>query len=142
MIKVDLPSLQSLSIRHRRRLPDCPAVYFVLSGDSLVLYVGATMSLRKRWEGHNRLRQIQDNHRQARVAWIPTEKRNLRRLESRCICRFKPLYNGTRSDVDWLGMFSESRLMMISKLQQKMELKWPSVISWAVRLLAEKEGIA
>lgn len=58
----------SLPLRDKRRLPNVPAAYCVLSGLNEPLYVGRARSLRRRWRQHHRFSQLIKFHG-ARLVW-------------------------------------------------------------------------
>jgi hypothetical protein len=66
--------LPSVPLSERHQLPTCTAVYFVLEGDSVtnsrILYVGQAVNLKKRWQGHNQLKQLKSGGSNLRVAWL------------------------------------------------------------------------
>jgi hypothetical protein len=86
--------LPSLPLAERRNLPDCPAIYLVLEGTS-VLYIGRTEDLQQRWVAHHRYSQLKNNG-SARIAWLEcTESELLPAIESALIELFCPPLNGS-----------------------------------------------
>ena len=65
----ELLLLPSVPLSARGELPQCPAVYFILDG-STVLYVGKSVNLAQRWVAHHRLRQVESMARYPRIAWM------------------------------------------------------------------------
>jgi hypothetical protein len=86
-----LEDLPRLPFSERGKLPDCPAVYFVTSGDEL-LYIGCSGSLRHRWATHHRLKQFSLIPNVV-IAWLETPIENIYRVEDASIVRFQPRYN-------------------------------------------------
>ncbi len=65
---IDPAVLPSLPLDERSALPDTPAIYFVMAGDT-VIYVGQSVNLRQRWLAHHRLQQLNE-HGGCRIAWM------------------------------------------------------------------------
>lgn len=91
---VDPSMLPSLSLDQRNALPDCPAIYFVLSPDDVVLYIGKTVKLMMRWKAHHRYRQCAAIPG-VRIAWLSlTDTPDLlNAIEQACIEYFEPTFN-------------------------------------------------
>jgi hypothetical protein len=88
----NLASLPSVPLADRKALPASAAIYFVLSGDT-VLYIGQTWSLRQRWAAHHRLDQINE-YGACRIAWIQVDDIVLLDdIERACIEHFSPVLN-------------------------------------------------
>lgn len=79
-----------------KRIPPIPAVYFVYTEPSIVLYVGQTVNLRQRWKGHNFLRAVLDKHK-IELAWIPCDLMVLSIVESYYIRKLRPPLNKSQS---------------------------------------------
>jgi hypothetical protein len=105
-----LASLPALLLAERDRLPSDPALYFVFDGTKRLLYVGKARDLRKRWQYHQRLQQIQTIPG-ATIAWIPiTDARHLSALEPALIAYFDPLLNrGPIEAATWLPPVEKPR---------------------------------
>ncbi len=89
---IALSELPSLPLEGRRELPDRAAIYFVMTGDT-VLYIGQSVSLRQRWIGHHRLAQLGD-YGTCRIAWMDVSDAGLLdELEQACIAHFNPILN-------------------------------------------------
>jgi len=87
-------ALPSLPLAERAALPNTPAIYFVLAGDT-VLYVGKATNLRQRWLAHHRLKQLNE-YGACRIAWMMVDDTSLLdELERACIAHFQPVLNGT-----------------------------------------------
>jgi GIY-YIG catalytic domain len=89
-----IETLPSLPLKNRSLLPTCPAVYFALSTERTILYIGQTESLYQRWIQHNRMKQLMQFDC-ALIAWHECSIDQLREQESQCIEHFEPLLNGT-----------------------------------------------
>lgn len=74
------------------QLPDISAIYFVLDGSGRVLYVGASKTLRRRWNDHHRRKDL-DRHGAASVEWYEVEPLLLADEEQRAIATSAPLLN-------------------------------------------------
>jgi hypothetical protein len=91
---VDPASLPSLPLRDRRKLPNCPAIYFVLEGDA-VIYIGQATSLVLRWQNHDKFKSIKLRTR-IRLAWLECSDISLLKgIESALIKAFQPELNKT-----------------------------------------------
>ncbi|MDM9582835.1 MULTISPECIES: GIY-YIG nuclease family protein [unclassified Nostoc] len=51
---IDPLKLPSLPLEKKANLPDCPAIYFAISGSGEILYIGRTADLARRWISHHR----------------------------------------------------------------------------------------
>src|SRR5215831_9532432 len=92
-IAIDVGVLPTLPLAERGDLPDTPAIYFVLTGDT-VLYVGKAGCLRQRWVAHHRLAQLGE-YGACRMAWMQVDDAGLLdELEQACIDHFQPVLNG------------------------------------------------
>lgn len=90
----ELLHLPSVPLSARGELPQCPGVYFILDG-STVLYVGKSVNLAQRWVAHHRLRQVESMARYPRIAWMELgEAALLEEVERALIHHFEPLLNG------------------------------------------------
>lgn len=85
-------SLPSLPLRTRQQLPECTATYLVLDSDTkVVLYIGVTKNLLRRWKSHNKLSYMPHS---ALIAWLEVENLNIARaVEYRLIQKFNPVFN-------------------------------------------------
>ncbi len=89
----DLFSLPYLSLSEKRNLPSCPAVYFALSSQGRVLYIGRSVDIRERLRSHHRV-PLLEALGGVKIAWL--EQRNsiaLPRLERTLIKYFNPPLN-------------------------------------------------
>ena len=53
-----LETLPLTPFTQRRMLPECSAIYFALSEQGMILYIGQTASLYHRWIQHNQMQQL------------------------------------------------------------------------------------
>lgn len=99
MALVELPSLP---IEDRRELPDAAAIYFVMTGDT-VLYIGQSGRVRQRGIAHHRLAQLNE-YGGCRIAWMDVSDASLLEdLEQACIAHFSPVLNGAVQHDDERG---------------------------------------
>jgi Arc/MetJ-type ribon-helix-helix transcriptional regulator len=94
---INICSLPSISFQERQNLPSIPAIYFVVSSEEDLLYIGQTMNLQKRWEAHHRTKQL-ESFSHVRICWLSlpnTTSEELLKLEYACILHFEPLINAT-----------------------------------------------
>ncbi len=90
---IDPLELPSLPLDKKADLPDCPAIYFAISGSGEILYVGRTAALCRRWISHHRFKQLNDLGN-VKLAWLQCEEPSiLKTLEARLICALKPKLN-------------------------------------------------
>ncbi len=89
----DLASLPSLLLADKAKLPSCAGVYFALSSQGRVLYVGRSINIRDRLKGHHRL-PVLKAFGDVKIAWL-TERDSLalRRIETILIDYFNPPLN-------------------------------------------------
>jgi len=89
--------LPKLSVANRHQLPNCIAVYFVLSPEGNVLYVGQTTSLSYRWRyrQHHVITKVSDSDQ---IAWMEVEADSAKAKESEFIRMFRPPLNGQIGD--------------------------------------------
>lgn len=91
---MNIINFDSLLLTKKGNLPTCPAVYFVLSQQKEVLYIGRADNLRNRWQNHHRFAQV--NRLGTQVVWMEVaDKGELPEIERNLISAFKPLLNGT-----------------------------------------------
>lgn len=88
---IDLASLPSLPLTDVALLPDSPGVYFAISKEGEVLYVGRADSLLNRWRGHERKSQLMAIEG-IRLAWLHSTE-ELVALEREHIEAFNPPLN-------------------------------------------------
>lgn len=86
-------ALPSLPLESRCNLPRKSALYFVFDEDDEMLYIGKTVSLVKRWQGHHRLAELKQLGN-VRIAWMECDSAIMDSLETTFITHFQPLLNG------------------------------------------------
>jgi excinuclease UvrABC nuclease subunit len=92
---VDPFALPSMPFEQRKALPRVPAVYFLIGGDSEVLYIGESYNLRSRW-GHHHCLTDYEPEQELRIAWIEIEDDMMRgRIETALIWSHRPRLNHT-----------------------------------------------
>lgn len=82
------------TLAERRELPECPAIYFVLEKDQVV-YIGQTVNLRQRINGHHRLPEwkVRDD---IHIRWLPcSNAATLPQLEKHLIEMVQPEMNNS-----------------------------------------------
>ncbi len=90
----DLPSLP---LSRKGELPEISAVYFSLSEQGEILYIGQAVNLKNRWLNHHRLKELVAQIHPVRVAWIEVQEESaLTPLESALISHFNPSLNGKK----------------------------------------------
>jgi len=95
--QIDPFSLPSVEIGNRNRLPDIPAIYFAVSKENEILYIGRAVLLQKRWKLHHRVKQL-ESLKDVKIAWLACNDladRELKGLEEDCIRHFNPALNQT-----------------------------------------------
>lgn len=95
-------ALPSLTYAERGHLPESPGLYFVLTTDGEVGYVGmSTVSLRQRWNGPHHTADLQDR-KPARIAFAVMEcpPAELASRERAAIVALAPLWNISHSERD------------------------------------------
>ena len=86
-------ALPSLPLESRRNLPNKSALYFVFDEDDEMLYIGKTVSLIKRRQGHHRLAELKQLGN-VRIAWIECDAVIMDSLETTFVTYFQLLLNG------------------------------------------------
>jgi hypothetical protein len=89
----DLSALPSLLLADKAKLPSCAAVYFALSSNGRVLYIGRSINIQERLRGHHRL-QVLKAFGDVKIAWLAqSDSLALRRIETILIDYFNPPLN-------------------------------------------------
>ncbi|PSB28676.1 GIY-YIG nuclease family protein [Chlorogloea sp. CCALA 695] len=91
---INLLALPSLPLESRRNLPEKSALYFVFDEDDEFLYIGKTVNLVKRWQGHHRLEELKQLDNNVRIAWMECDSVIMDSSETTFITHFQPLLNG------------------------------------------------
>ncbi len=106
---IQVTDLPCCNIEQRGDLPECKAIYFVLSEAGRILYIGKSVNLFQRWIGHHRLPQF--GEMMVKIAWLElsadVDNAALHAIEKECIKHFKPLTNGPSKEVDDTGIAIE-----------------------------------
>ena len=90
---IDVTVLPWTPIKHYRALPQCPALYFVMTNTQEVFYVGRAQQLKTRWNTHHRLEEFLA-FSDFRIAWLEvSDPELLPILENACIEYFQPKAN-------------------------------------------------
>ncbi|MBW4663921.1 MAG: hypothetical protein KME01_06920 [Chroococcus sp. CMT-3BRIN-NPC107] len=89
----DLASLPSLLLADKAKLPSCAGVYFALSSQGRVLYIGRSINIQDHLKGHHRL-PVLKAFGDVKIAWL-TERDSLalRRIETILINYLNPPLN-------------------------------------------------
>jgi len=110
--------MDGLRLEYRDKLPCAPAIYFVVSSRTGLLYIGKADNLRNRWRSHHRLEQF-EAYRDARICWIVfpnISSANLVDLEREYIDYFKPGLNYSPvpgDEIDKSGNSSKNEYIQI-----------------------------
>jgi excinuclease UvrABC nuclease subunit len=93
---IDPFKLPSLPLAWNSALPKCPAIYFAISENHQIFYIGSSTNLHSRWLNHNRFQELK-NLGDVRVAWFQVlDISVLRLLESQAIRAYKPFLNSLK----------------------------------------------
>ncbi|BAZ19085.1 XRE family transcriptional regulator (plasmid) [Calothrix sp. NIES-4071] len=93
---INISNLPTIPISERHNLPDCPAIYFVMQGDT-ILYIGQTRNLRKRWLAHQIWQHLYGISGEFLIAWLECgDNKLLSGIEKALILHFKPQLNKRR----------------------------------------------
>lgn len=63
-------SVPSLSIYERTKLPNLPAIYFVITSSNKLLYIGMSQNLNQRWYNHHRYQQFIESDPNCKICWL------------------------------------------------------------------------
>lgn len=132
MIDIQLGELPFIPFQARQTLPECSAVYFMLTADGEVEYIGGTVNLNKRFIRHHRRTQFE----LLRIAWIATSKAELRAIEKAAIQLFQPRLNSTKSP-DCAIMIRCNKALIARLRQVSLDVDRP--VSQIVREAVKKE---
>lgn len=92
---IDPLNLPSLPLESRKDLPNCQGIYFVISSQGLIQYIGRTNNLKKRWQKHHRLSQL-EKYLDVKIAWLEVSDCSLLPLIEKALIEwFKPYLNQT-----------------------------------------------
>jgi excinuclease UvrABC nuclease subunit len=84
--------LPSVPFKERHKLPHVKAVYFALTSDSNVLYIGATQDLYRRMKYHNYIKRLEDSGCSS-IALYVCDIMLLAEVEEAMISQFQPPLN-------------------------------------------------
>ncbi len=105
---VELDNLPSMPFEQRANLPNIAAIYFVLTAEKTVLYIGRAQSLAQRWQSHNRSKQFA-TYPGVHIAWLAVSSAGLLpSIEEALITFFKPLCNGK----SWEGQAQQTTVRL------------------------------
>lgn len=90
--EVNLDGLPFLLLADVRKLPNCPAVYFVLASDGKCIYVGSTKSLARRWLQHDKREKFIENGA-FKVVWVELPENSLISRERAYVECLQPILN-------------------------------------------------
>ena len=100
---IDPFKLPSLPLAWNRALPKCPAIYFAISENKQILYIGSTVNLHSRWFRHERCKELA-NVGHVQIAWFQVSDISiLTKLESQSIRSYQPSLNMRRCKGDGTG---------------------------------------
>ena len=86
--------LPFLPLSEKGDLPNCCAIYFVLSESNEVLYIGSSKRLFARWVGHHRKDDFKSRGENLKIAWLECSNEELlRTIEMSLIETFDPPLN-------------------------------------------------
>ena len=85
-------SLPYVFLSEKSKLPETSGVYFVITPSNRIIYIGSSSNLRKRWCGHNRLKDF-DDYRYVKITWLEVKGQGWEILESYLINKFCPILN-------------------------------------------------
>jgi predicted GIY-YIG superfamily endonuclease len=129
-MKINPITLPSVEFELLEKLPPKPGVYFALTEDDRLLYVGRSEDIRRRWTSrHHRHAQIAryNEVNQVRVAYYLADKFILEALEAQLIEQLRPELNGRRLPKE--EILGESLEFEIIKLRLPID-RWDSINSW------------
>jgi hypothetical protein len=131
---LEVHTLPWFPIEQYHALPHCPALYFVLNADNSIVYIGRTVSLKRRWAHHHRL-QDYATLPGMKLAWLfVSDTVLLPALEAACIAHFRPRDNRRpgrpKSDVAF-----QSYTVMLPPWLHEWAMQHPEGLSGLVRRL-------
>ena len=90
---LQIESLPSVVCDKLRSLPHVSAIYFAVGEGNVVLYIGRSVDLNKRWiGGHHGLRSMR-KHSFRRVHWLVVDREELEHAEAAALSHFSPALN-------------------------------------------------
>lgn len=114
----DITSLPTVLLDNKDRLPNVSAIYFVLSQQNKILYIGQSKALNKRWKHHQKLKDI-SQYESVKIAYLVFSIPDfLFEIEQALIRHFNPSLNlcnsfNQKSDEVWekLGILAKEKNM-------------------------------
>lgn len=104
LANVQISHLSSVAFEDRQHLPAIPAVYFVMSAQRQIVYIGECADLLLRWQGKRHQRAAQMQGGGYRIHWrqAPADTAERKAAEREAITYFQPLWNRTEIPADEL----------------------------------------
>lgn len=158
---IEIRRLPSVPVQQRDTLPKMEGIYFVLSGDGVVQYIGRSSNLYLRWRTHHRL-NLYTKDPCYTIAWLSVSNAELLpAIEKACIDYFKPQDNGARiprpeNDVPRIKQprfklelvavhlpekMSEEAESLLQGMATRLGIRPREVLELAIRDYAERKGI-
>ena len=89
---LDLPSVPLLE---KHKLPQTSAIYFAIAKSGEILYIGRSINIANRWNGHHRYSELKEIGN-VRIAWLSCDDESLLpQIEEAMIKHFLPCLNHT-----------------------------------------------
>lgn len=107
---IDVANLPSIQLPPRLKLPDAAGIYFAISEDDQVLYVGLARSISARWCGLHQRRDQLEAIGNVRIAWLLVDVDRLVETERMFIRHFRPPLNGQTGIPERDGDIDPARL--------------------------------
>ena len=134
---IDIATLPSIDLSDRKHLPGVSAVYFVIE-EGVVIYVGASENLLRRWRSHNKLEQLEGRPGQIKIAWLECPAASIvTTIEDAMIKLFQPelnLYGSTRPEV-------VNARYLYGEKKQRVQIMLTKTASEMLDRLAEEAGV-
>ena len=112
-LKINPLTLPSLPLTERQKLPKLPAIYFVITVDGEILYIGRSKNLAARWAVHHRYAELK-TIANVRIGWLHySDELLLPEIEDALIKYFLPPLNRTPNQYRKPRQKNESRQKLI-----------------------------
>lgn len=98
---LDLSALPSVALESKSDLPNQSAIYFAIDSQGVIQYIGRSMNVNQRWQGHHRAKELKSLGG-IRIAYLGLDADLLPEVEAALIKYFNPCLN--RSALDKTGM--------------------------------------
>lgn len=153
MESVDPKALPSLPLNCRKAFPSVSAVYFALSKNNEILYIGRSINLRNRWSDHHQRSRLEEIG-EVRIAWLEINNRTLLpKTEYALIERFQPPFNSVNNalredqrnarEKTFTIRFSDKEWERLHKEAERQEVPASQLIrDWLKSLDKEVESVA